>query len=172
MGVRKEGPRVDSSSAIGGLKLDLGKRNKYKVDGPRSLDSKHHSVVVIKENKDPNLQTGGSGMSTNGLGFTNLVPKSSFPDILKGQRPNDSMKSGGVSDGFRFGDKNNTISLDKAIFGIMQNLDGVGNRSREEGDLSQPVTIEGSSGDRNSLGCLNEVSDEEDGAIGMDAILN
>lgn len=124
LGIRKEGPIASSSNVIGGFNIGLGRKHKDEIDGPRTLDFKHHSVVVIKENKNPNLQTSGSGIWNNGLGFRNLIPKNSFPDFLKDQGLKDPMKGGDFNNESGFSDEDKMVSLDKDINGKIKNLDG------------------------------------------------
>lgn len=84
LGVRKEGFRISNSKGLIRFHVGASKQASKNIKfGPHILDPQHHSVVVIKENKNPNVDYGDSSSKTNGLDFKNLVPPNSLHDALK-----------------------------------------------------------------------------------------
>lgn len=92
LGVQIEGVKVAASSESVGFNVGLGRKSKNNVVGLKSLDSKHHSVVVIFENHDPNVVYGDNTTSTNSLGFKNLISSSSLPSSLQFKMSKDKFK--------------------------------------------------------------------------------
>lgn len=89
MGYRKEG--LGSSSRIneGGLIFGLGRKSSRGSSGQMLLDLKHHFMVILKENRSPNVSV---AKPLESLGFTNLIETSYLPMRLKTILTKDRLK--------------------------------------------------------------------------------
>lgn len=81
VGARKD----DMNSSLGvfeaGSSSGLGRKQKDGKNDSRTLDPAKHTMVVIKENRNPNLVNDIN--PKNNLGFKNLVSPSSLSTFLK-----------------------------------------------------------------------------------------
>lgn len=107
------------------------------------LDPKHHSVVVVKEKNNPNVNSCGSVNKTNNLGFKKLVSPSSHPNFLNEKMPkgwclNFEGNSAGVSSV-----KEGTVSLEQAIDCIVHNLDEVNKNMGVQLGVSNNLIMKG-----------------------------
>lgn len=68
-------------------------------------------MVLVNENKNPNVNFSGNGNPTNNLGFKILVSLSSLPDFLKQKMSKGYINFGGNNGGLS-SVKKGTISLE------------------------------------------------------------
>lgn len=71
LSIRKDGPSSGFRSKDTGLKFGLGRRNGGNSNRLMLLDPKHHSLLILKENRS--LHEGSAANFNDNLGFTNLI---------------------------------------------------------------------------------------------------